>query len=254
MIKINKFSLLRRGTFGIHYEGVEPVEKEQGTIIENFKKDNDVPIPEKLRDTINTLKLHFLRVTKHWDYALEDFVSGTRFTDQKSEYPDYQRAAEIYDITHITGLSFKGGNIVITGTILYPTGKVIVINTYNIAGENDYENYQALYEDAYAVIKAVEEYVTSKKLEMAKGKNYLIDLFPDDTERISNISDEEAEKEMIRRLEEKGNIVISKKDSDIDSETDQQETMVETIEEVESELEGLEVESIEQGKYEFNSF
>jgi hypothetical protein len=208
-MKIQKIELIDNGQNGMIVSGVRTELKEEGTVFIDFNDTHKVPVPVGLRSLIQATK-RFMAISLN--VGIEAHVNEA-FDKQTEKKKDSTKVSLInfLDSLTITKISKKDDIFYIAGKICNTDNMTIGLCSPKIFPTTEYNFYSELCEEFDFICIEVKHYVESKKV-VAEAKQYLLELFPTDTDQQANVvgmSEHEAELAMIKKLEEKGHFVMS---------------------------------------------
>ena len=219
-MQIKKFKLLEEGFNGVEIDG--SMFKNKGTlnVLVEFKGlKYKAPVPREIVQMVQGLKFALLKFTSILPEEAEDFFD-TQYDLPKLE--DYQKSfnKDLYAHTQslmqklfITGFFYDGDNLIVTGKILGYEDLTFTINTPKIRFDMIRMDFEESTEKLIrSIMKEVKGFINSIKFRKMGSKQYLLDLWKGDEEKLQSIkalSEEDAEKTQIEELEKKGFIVIS---------------------------------------------
>jgi len=146
MLEISKFKLIDGGRGGISIEAREAVQLSKNyQVIDKITRERKLILPDEIIYQVQLLKYHFLNCTGHWMPPFNNYYDllGHKLTpievDPKTNKmkAGQQMLNSLWNKTDITGVSFKSGGFVITGTVEAVDGKKTVMNTPFITEEDD---------------------------------------------------------------------------------------------------------------------
>ena len=145
MLDIAVFKLIDGGRGGIIIEGQETVQLSKNyQIIDVVKRTRKLIVPGAIIERVQELKYYFLNCTGHWMAPFNNYYDMANHKCKALEPgPDGKIKAgqemlkNLWNKTEITGISYKSGGFVITGTVEAIEGKKVVINTPFITEEDD---------------------------------------------------------------------------------------------------------------------
>jgi hypothetical protein len=145
MLQISTFKLIDGGRGGIIIEGNESIQLSNNyQIIDQIKRTRKLILSDTIIEYIQGMKYFFLNCTGHWMAPFNNYYDMVNHKLKPLDPgPDGKIKAgqemlkDLWNKTEITGISFKSGGFVITGTIAAVEGKKTVINTPFITEEDD---------------------------------------------------------------------------------------------------------------------
>ena len=214
-MKIKKFKFIDRGMSGVVAETVEARIKDNVTVFVDHQIKYKVPIPRDIIDQVQKLKFHMLVLlglmpAKGWDcfsdtWELQDY-------DKKLNKEMYTHVYDLMQHLFITGFLYEDEKVLITATMKGHDDLTYALNTplYKIEGVT------MEWEDSMAEImrdskRMVLEFIEDVKLRTMAPRQYLLDLFhekEEEQQRVTALTDEQAEEEMKEKLAKKGYIMF----------------------------------------------
>lgn len=216
-MKIKSFNLLDYGRNGMVAIFEEQNLHDTITVKDEIKKKRKIPIPVPLRIKINTIKYYFLILTGHWIDEWDNYLKNDKIIEKDVDKDttmkwDYRAVVRLFDNTTITGISVNDGAFTISGEVKTLGDKMIMVTTpaCGLDDDEDFPYYDDAINKIYDIFSSVKEYLQNKQFLKQDPKQYLLELTTNQTEkeRISSLTEKDAEMEQLRQLEKKGVIMI----------------------------------------------
>jgi hypothetical protein len=215
-MNIEKFKLIDNGLSGIQFKGTEVVKKDGGAqIMVDLDKTYHVPVPREIVTQVQLLKYFFLQMTGFWP------ENGDKFLNEENTMADYTKVWDrewygytenLFRMTTITGFTYTSSGVIITAKLKGVEDMTYAVNTpllkpavVTVGFEDD---LVALLID---IKKTVTNFIEDVKFRKMAPKQYMMDLAGEDEQerdRVQGLTEEEAEKEQIEKLQKKGFIVF----------------------------------------------
>lgn len=214
MLKITKFKLIDLGEGGIHIEGQENVIiSENYQVVDTITRTRKLIIPQAITDVVQQMKYYFLNCTGHWMSpfnAYYDMTNHMLLPNEEDENGVVKKGQlmlrDLWSKTSITGLSYREGGFVITGTIEAVEGKKTVINTPFITEEDDLSFYISAMDKMKLCVTDIIKYFSSPKLNEIPPEKIL------SLEERTGLDADELMNKMFEKMVDKDMIVLVRPD------------------------------------------
>jgi hypothetical protein len=216
MLEIATFKLIDGGRGGIIIEGKESVKLSKNyQIIDSIKRTRKLILPEDIIDKVQQMKYFFLNCTGHWMTPFNNYYDLTTHKPKSLEYDPNGKIRSGQEIlknlwsrTEITGISYKSGGFVITGTVEAVEGKKTVINTPFIVEEDDLGFFSSAIEKLEDCVHAIIGYFAAKGLPEYSPDTILSE------EEMKGLNMEELTNLMVEKLVDRNMIMLVKDEGD----------------------------------------
>lgn len=209
-MKINSFKLVDNGRKGIKITTSENVVKDGLTVVDDVERHRQIPVTDMLRKKVQELKAVYLKICMYWvpDFDIVWDPVECIVKEKKNFENVYKRLVHLMQCVQINGVKLVGARFMIMGQITVSENGHVISPTTPLMGPEDTEFYDESWEKIVDVKRAIKEYLESAKVEL-NAKQYLLPLYEKNKEDLDNMTDEEAEKQAIELLQDKGFVVIS---------------------------------------------
>lgn len=202
MATIKSVKLIGSGDKGIEIIREELQKKEEVTVRDDVKRTRSIPIPLSLKESMASLKYHYLKLLRMFPIEWEQYINDCKVTDKNNSEANYTRCVELFECTEIVGLKKTGTGWSVMGVVEMCTGEEQSLSTVGVEEGGDYENSGKMYEQLRIVMKEVRAYFDNDKMIMMPGSQYVLK-FGKEGEQVEN-SDEF----MMNSLVDKGYLIL----------------------------------------------
>lgn len=214
-MNINKIVLKNEGFDGMQVKGTVLKEVNNRMTLVDRTETIKVPIPKNIIEQLNRLRIPLLWLTNYWDKELNQFIEADEVKDMdvpenKIDAANYHKAVAFLDDTTITGINVtKHGGIEIMGRMSSFISTPFDLCSPPVDQADGFPEYDLIEKIKKSVFNLVSLFLENDNALMMDPKQFLNQYADDDKkEEIQEMSAEEAEAEMIRKLEQKGAVVL----------------------------------------------
>ena len=214
MLKVNKFKLLSNGVKGISATGIEHKIKDNSEVLADVTVSLKIPLPGELTSMVQRLKKYFLEIMNYWDPKMDLFLEKGVMVDYNEGFDKdlYNRALFLMGRIKVSGVVRKDASYCLTGSLATTNGQVMGLSTPMISFKDGYLSFDKLQFGCEKCLTEVAGYIMDKKLKMMQPRQFMLQLFDEDKdkiEEIKNMSDEEVKQLQIKELEKQGVFVMT---------------------------------------------
>jgi len=215
-MQINKFKLLDAGFSGIEVDAVVANLKGKISVLDQEKRTRKISCSAVLRTEVAKLRYALLAICKYWDPSFNDMFDFTEMSPQEykanAKIPDgFVRFRDLWNSCNVSGVTTKGNQFLISGTLVVIGDKKIVLNTPLIAEDDDFHFFSETAEIIREIHHQIVEYFENDQLSLSQAREFLLEKFKNDDDeksRIESQSEEDSMEEMMHYLESKGAVVL----------------------------------------------
>ena len=232
-MQIKSIILQDDGFKGLKVIGLEPVQTENGTLMDEVQRTRRSPVPPEFKTKIKRLKFHFLYLGRFFMPEWLEYLKGDKSdaSDDKTKFKEsgYRNCIKIFDDTKIVQLSSKSSGIFIKAKVQAVEGKMMDIQIPDITEEDDYPYFDDLVNLVKELFAEANIYLNSKKLKIdsEQGRQLLFNFYKDE-QKIEDMIMKHGgiEQAAAKALQSKGWMVADPKDSGIEKVDPDQENLV----------------------------
>jgi hypothetical protein len=216
-VKVNKFKLEGRGTYGIKVSGQETRPKDGFMVVVDIDMHFKIPLPTEIFATVQRLKKYMLDLCGYWHPSFEEFIKQGRIVDQPLEgdrLKMYDHLTRLMESAEVTGVVRKDAFFIITGKVTNALGATVGVSSPLTGPSSGYDRWDFINRGCRACLDEVEKFVNDRRLRLMQAKQYALwgEKDPEKIDQYESMTDEELLEVQIRNLESRGAIVMLPED------------------------------------------
>lgn len=215
MLRINKFKLIGDdGVKGISVSGIEHKIKDGVEVLASISGlELKIPVPSDLSMLVQRLKKYLLEIMNYWESDMDLFYKAGTLSDYDKSFDKtmYDRAHLHFSRVKVTGVNRKDASYQLTGKIITVNNQIIGFSTPLISFKDGYQNFDKMQFGCEKCLTEVSQFIVEKKLRMMGSRQYMMELWKDDQEKVEDIkgmNEQELTDLQIKDLERKGAFVM----------------------------------------------
>lgn len=207
---IKKFKLIDGGRGGVQIQANEYLASGKMKIVDKVDRERKIPLSDDLMDDVKKLKYFLLNLTNHWIPVYTKYYDSDSRTllPVTSDDPDKPHliVKDLWSKTEITGAQASPDGFLLTGKMETVKGKYISLSTPKITHDDDFSFFEECLTVLNTIADGITEYVMTYKIPLEIVEQELSLEFKEGK------TEEELQTAAMKRLEERGAVILMPED------------------------------------------